>query len=203
MKKHNYHKYMMEFYPHALGGYNPDLHSFPGLSSTIVNNVTKYDEISVNNDVYKVSDLYMWCYSYVNNRYIGGLLPMFECKKDLNIGEPICDKHGTQISAVTFRCNDYYAISGIGYETLDVCLNDDIKIYHHKLSSGKSVYGNTEAEYDIIKSMARNYSIYKPGHIYAYHIWVRNDIVIITTTDKNCKEISRMRIKKGGCLINS
>ncbi|AST09372.1 N-term half of ECTV schlafen-like protein [Murmansk poxvirus] len=193
----------MEFYPHSLGGYDSSLHAFPGLSATVVNNVTNYTKITVNGNTYDVSDVYMWCYSYVDNRYIGGLLPMFECKDDLKVGEPICDLHGTQISAVTFRCDNYYAISGIGYETLDICTNDDIKIHHHKLSIGKSVYGDTADDYDVIKSMANRYSDYKTEHIKEYHIWVGVNIIHITTVDKNRKEISRVRVKRGGCLMNS
>ncbi|AUL80353.1 HSPV180a [Vaccinia virus] len=84
---------MALFYAHALGRYDENLHAFPGISSTVANEVGKYTVVLVYNNKYDiVKDKYMWCYSQVNKRYIGAVLPMFECNEYLQIGDPIHDQ---------------------------------------------------------------------------------------------------------------
>ncbi|WXH59422.1 24.6k hypothetical protein [Modified Vaccinia Ankara virus] len=62
--------------------------------------------MSVYNNKYDiVKDKYMWCYSQVNKRYIGALLPMFECNEYLQIGDPIHDQEGNHISPQKLLCS--------------------------------------------------------------------------------------------------
>ncbi|AOP31870.1 schlafen [Volepox virus] len=191
---------MAVFNSHFLGGYDENLHSFPGLSSTVANDVRNHSSISVYKAKFNiVKDKYMWCYSYVKNRYIGALLPMFECNEYLQIGDPIYDTEGKQISIVTYRHKQYYALSGIGYESLDVSL-DGIGIHHHILEEGKAVYGSVQRDYDAIKELAKEMKYIESGPIVDYHIWIGESICQITAVDENRKEVMRVRFKKGAVL---
>ncbi|AOP31659.1 schlafen [Skunkpox virus] len=191
---------MAVFNSHSLGGYDENLHSFPGLSSTVANDVRNHSVISVLGAKFNiVKDKYMWCYSYVKNRYIGALLPMFECNDYLQIGDPIHDTEGNQISIITYRHKQYYALSGIGYESLDVSLNG-IGIHHHILEEGKAVYGKVQRDYTAIKELAKEMNYIGSGPIVEYHIWIGASICQITAVDENGKEVMRVRIKKGAVL---
>ncbi|QEQ49736.1 Schlafen [Orthopoxvirus akhmetapox] len=191
---------MAMFYAHALGGYDENLHAFPGISSTVANDVRKYSVVSVYNNKYDiVKDKYMWCYSQVNKRYIGALLPMFECNEYLQIGVPIHDQEGNQISIITYRHKNYYALSGIGYESLDLCL-EGVGIHHHTLEEGNAVYGRVQHDYSIIKDIAKEMNSVIPGPIIDYHVWIGDCICQVTAVDVHGKEIMRMRFKKGAVL---
>ncbi|ARR29774.1 CPXV197 protein [Cowpox virus] len=191
---------MAMFYAHAFGGYDENLHAFPGISSTVANDVRKYSGVSVYNNKYDiVKDKYMWCYSYVNKRYIGALLPMFECNEYLQIGDPIHDLEGNQISIVTYRHKNYYALSGIGYESLDLCL-EGVGIHHHTLEAGNAVYGKVQHDYSTIKEKAKEMNSLSPGPIIDYHVWIGDCVCQVTAVDVHGKEIMRMRFKKGAVL---
>ncbi|ADZ29943.1 hypothetical protein CPXV_GER1990_2_185 [Cowpox virus] len=191
---------MAMFYAHAFGGYDENLHAFPGISSTVANDVRKYSVVSVYNKKYKiVKNKYMWCYSQVNKRYIGALLPMFECNEYLQIGDPIHDLEGNQISIVTYRNKNYYALSGIGYESLDVCL-EGVGIHHHTLEAGNAVYGKVQHDYYTIKEKAKEMNSLSPGPIIDYHVWIGDCVCQVTAVDVHGKEIMRMRFKKGAML---
>ncbi|AKJ93809.1 schlafen [Raccoonpox virus] len=191
---------MAVFKPHSLGGYDENLHSFPGLSSTVANDVRNHSSIVVFGAKYDIiKDKYIWCFSYVKNRYIGALLPMFECKDHLQIGDPIYDTEGSQISIVTYRHKQYYALSGIGYESLDLSL-DGIGVHHHILEEGKAVYGKIQRDYTAIKELAKEMNSIEAGPIVDYHIWIGESICQITAVDENGKEVMRVRFKKGAVL---
>ncbi|QED21131.1 Schlafen-like virulence protein [Borealpox virus] len=191
---------MARFYAHSLGGYDENLHAFPGLSSTVANDVRKYSVVSVYNTKYHiVKDKYMWCYSYVENRYIGALLPVFECDEYLQIGSPIHDEEGNQISIVTYRHKKYYALSGIGYESLDLCL-EGVGIHHHALEAGNAVYGKVQHDYSTIKDIAKEMNSASPGPIIDYHVWVGDCLCQVTAVDVHGKEIMRIRFKRGAML---
>ncbi|AAT10566.1 unknown [Vaccinia virus] len=100
---------------------------------------------------------------------------------------------------ITYRHKNYYALSGIGYESLDLCL-EGVGIHHHVLETENAVYGKVQHDYSTIKEKAKEMNALSSGPIIDYHVWIGDCICQVTAVDVHGKEIMRMRFKKGAVL---
>ncbi len=192
------------FYPHCLSKYRQDLHSFPGMSSNVTLDVTKYDVVFVRGDPYHiVKDSYMWTYSFRGNRYLGGFLPYFTTTGgSVKVGDFIYNKNHEPISCVTENKGNNFCVSGIAYETFDVQDTSNVEIHHSVLEQGNSVYGPIQDKYPIIKQYAQEKSSCPTGPITDYYIWIGGSMSQITSVDENGKEVTKVRIRRGGLLCD-